>query len=66
MREDLAVVGELELAADQTVRELARLDRERTDVAGDLVAFRLRRIGVIGAAEHDLEHTLDRSATGGQ
>ena len=37
--EDLAVVGELELAADETVRELAGLDGERADVAGDLVVI---------------------------
>ena len=49
--EHLAVVGELELAANQPVGELARLDRERADVASDLFA-----VVVEAAPEHHLEH----------
>ena len=45
MGEDLPVVGELELAADEAVGELAGLDGERTDVAGDFVALRRGRVG---------------------
>ena len=37
----VAVVGELELAAHEPVRELAGLDVERADVAGDRFALAL-------------------------
>ena len=56
--EHLAVVGELELAADEAVRELAGLDGERADVAGDLVVVGRRRVGVRRAPEDDLEDAL--------
>ncbi len=49
--EDLAVVGELELATHQAVGELARLDGERADVAGDLFVVLAET-----AAEDHLEH----------
>src|SRR3954469_7377437 len=47
--EDRPVVLEVELAPHQAVRELARLDHERADVAGDLV---------VAAGEHGLEDAL--------
>ena len=43
-----AVIGELELAADEPVGELAGLDGERADVAGDRLAVAL---GIEIAAE---------------
>ena len=39
MGEDLAEFGELQLAANEPIRELPWLDRERADVAGDLLVI---------------------------
>ena len=39
--EQLAVVGELQFAAHEAVRELSGLDIERADVAGDRLALAL-------------------------
>ena len=44
----VAVVGELELAAHEPVGELAGLDGERADVAGDRLGLRLRGRGRCG------------------
>ena len=53
MGEDLAELGELQLAANEPIRELPRLDRERADVAGNLLV-------VFGHAlsEDGLEHAV--------
>ena len=58
--EDLAVVGELQLAAHEPVGELAGLDGERADVAGDLLVVLASR----PRAEDDLEHALPGLAGG--
>ena len=60
--EHLAVVGELEFATHESIGELAGLDRERADVAGDLLTLAL----LDPAAEHHLEHAAARSRPCGQ
>ena len=37
MSKDLAIFGEIELTLDESIGELARVDRERADVASDLL-----------------------------
>jgi hypothetical protein len=51
--EDLAVLGELELAPHEAIRELAGVDRERADVARDLFVVLARAF-----AEHHFEHPV--------
>ena len=54
---DAPVVGNLEFAANETVRELARFDGERADVARNGRTIIVRRI-----AEYDFESTLAGAA----
>ncbi len=49
-----SVLGELEFAAYEAVRELPGVDRERAHVASDLLVFTVSR----RATEHHFEHAL--------